>query len=280
MDLLKILKKKSKQYEIDKREGDIADKQHQLKIEKQEEERNNLEKIKELSGYRALTDKLREELKSQGLKRGDIARKVSEQIGTFDPKKDYHVKEEPVKKSRMKTMKIDNSKAIIRKKKENLINETNDNLNIQIPKFIDNIISGIEEKIPKKTKNISKEKPKGRLMTTTKIVEPVKKKRGRPPIPQEIKEQKKLEKIQKANEEKERKKEEKEYAEREKNRQEYSKKYNAKQYIENKAELKKLKKYMREELETGGYDKQTKFKYNDLKRRIKEYEDKYINNVV
>jgi hypothetical protein len=92
--------------------------------------------------------------------------------------------------------------------------------------------------------------------------------------PKIIKEKNKLEKAQKLKEEKERIKDEKEYAERERLRKEYGRQINAKQYQENKIEYNKLKKYIRKENETGGIDKRTKAKYLDLKRLIKEYEEK------
>jgi hypothetical protein len=189
---------------------------------------------------------------------------------------DSESEEEEIPKTRMKTKKVDNSKAIERRQKRDEIFEHDKNLTDKksIQRVIDHVIKNISEPLPPK--------PKKRKMTTKVIYtpEPVKKKRGRPSIPQEEKDKKKLEKAQKAKEEKERKQEEKEYAEREKLRKESGKIYAEKQYKENKIEYKKLKRYMREENETGGNDKRTVNKYNDLKRRIKEYEDKYINNVV
>ena len=134
MDLVKILKNKSYQYDKDKREGDIADKQHQQKIEKQEKENDKIFKLMETSGYKALTDKLREELKSQGLKRGDIARKVSEIIGTFEPKKNYHNFD---KSKKPNINELVNSDKITNKK---------------IRKTIDDIMKSIKVKLPKKKK--------------------------------------------------------------------------------------------------------------------------------
>jgi len=129
-------------------------------------------------------------------------------------------------------------------------------------------------------KNIKHKEPKIKEENMIIKHEEPKIKKGRSPIPQEIKEKNKLEKAQKLKEEKERIKEEKENAEGERLRKEFGRQENAKQYRENKIEYKKLKNYIREENETGGIDKQTKKQYLDLKRRIKEYEDKYINNVV
>ena len=63
----------------------------------------------------------------------------------------------------MKTKIVDNSKAIARKNKLNKILEFEPKLKENTSKLIDNIIKGIEEKLPPK--------PKKRLMTTTKIVE-------------------------------------------------------------------------------------------------------------
>ena len=215
----------------------------------------------------------------------DNMKLAKEKYGKYDEKIDYSkylYKDEPIKKSRMKTKIVDNSKAIERRRKRDEIFEHDKNLTDKktIQRLIDHVIKNVSEPLPPK--------PRKRKMKTKKIVEyipepepePVKKKRGRPSIPQEIKEQKKLEKIQKAKEEKERKQEEKEYAEREFNRKQAGKIHAEKQYKENKIEYKKLKKYIREENETGGVDKKTMNKYNDLKSRIKEYEDRYINNVV
>ena len=182
----------------------------------------------------------------------------------------------------MKTKIVDNSKAIERRRKRDEIFEHDKKLTDKksIQRVIDHVIKNVSEPLPPK--------PKKRKMRTKVIYtpepepepEPVKKKRGRPSIPQEEKDKKKLEKAQKAKEERERKQEEKEYLEREKLRKESGKIFAEKQYKENKIEYKKLKRYMREENETGGNDKRTIAKYNDLKRRIKEYEDRYINNVV
>jgi hypothetical protein len=210
--------------------------------------------------------------------RGHDPAKTLHEIVKKDPTyiQDRYLDKKEIPKTRMKTKIVDNSKAHERRRKRDEIFEHDKNLTDKksIQRVIDHVIKNISEPLPPK--------PKKRKMTTKVIYtpEPVKKKRGRPSIPQEIKEQKKLEKIQKAKEEKERKQEEKEYAEREKNRKESGKIYAEKQYKENKIEYKKLKRYMREENETGGNDKRTVAKYNDLKRRIKEYEDKYINNVV
>ena len=283
MDLVKVLKMKSKQYDKDKKEGDKADKEHQKNIEEKEKDEKKQEELEEKSGYTLLYNKIRKEMIDKGFKGFEVNRETYKIIGPFDPNKKYHEK-----KSRMKTKIVDNSKAIEKRKKINkFIEDEEPILQKTTSKFIDNIIKGIEEKIPQKpkkrlmsTKKIVEPVIKRSFITTTKIVEPVKKKRGRPPIPQEEKDKKKLEKAQKAKEEKERKQEEKEYAERERNRKESGRQYAEKQYKENKIEYKKLKRYMREENETGGNDKRTVNKYNDLKRRIKEYEDRYINNVV
>lgn len=190
--------------------------------------------------------------------------------------------EEEIPKTRMKTKIVDNFKANERRRKRDEVFEHDKNLTDKktIQRLIAHVMKNVSELPPPK--------PRKTKMKTNKIVEyipepepePVKKKRGRPPIPQEIKEQRKLEKAQKAKEERERKQEEKEYAEREFNRKQAGKIHAEKQYKENKIEYKKLKKYIKEENETGGVDKRTMNKYNDLKNRIKEYEDKYINNVV
>jgi hypothetical protein len=89
--------------------------------------------------------------------------KIQKRINEIDEKKN-----KIIPKSRMKTMKIDNSKAIARKNALNKLIEFEPKLREKTSKFIDNIIKGIEEKIPKK--------PKKRLMTTTKISKPIKKK--------------------------------------------------------------------------------------------------------
>lgn len=260
-------------------------KKRMAQMDKELEESNR----KDREEYDLLLDKYMKKNKLKNIE------KAKEYYGEYNYRIDYSKylddisddeEEIPVKRTRMKTKIVDNSKAQEKRKRIKKLIDEEPKLQESTSKLIDSIIKGIEEKLPSK--------PKKRLMSTMKIMEPIKKrpistmkimepekkKRGRPPISQEVKEQKKLEKIEKAKEEKERKQEEKEYAEREKNRQEYSKKYNAEQYKENKIQYKKLKSYIREENETGGVDKTTMHKYNDLKRRIKEYEDKYINNVV
>jgi hypothetical protein len=128
MDLVKVLKNKSKQYDKDKKEGDKADKEHQKNMEEKANEFENIKKLMEKSGYNDLYDKIKDDLKSQGLKRGEIAKKVLEQIGTFDPKKDYH--------NFGKSKKIDFKEA---KKESKAIRKT-----------IDEIMKGMKVKLPKK----------------------------------------------------------------------------------------------------------------------------------
>ena len=161
MNLIKILQKKSKDFIKNQKSEDKAQKAIDERMEKQDKEDKRMFELMETSGYNKLFNKIKEEIPNEGLKKSQILNKVLEQIGTFDPNKDYHEK-----KTRMKTKIVDNSKAIKRRKIENLLNENNDKLNIQIPRFIDNIISGIEEKIPKKTKKPIKKK----TMTTTKPI--------------------------------------------------------------------------------------------------------------
>jgi uncharacterized protein YoaH (UPF0181 family) len=173
MDLLKILQKKSKDFIKNQKAESKVRKANEEEIDKQEKNDERIFKLMETSGYSELSNKIRKKFMNEGMSSLEALKKFRELYGTFDPNKNYHEK-----KSRMKTKIVDNSKAMEKRRRiDKFIEEEEPILKKNTSKFIDNIIKGIEEKIPKKQKKTTMMtakimKPvKKRTMSTTKIVE-------------------------------------------------------------------------------------------------------------